>query len=36
MLKKLVLLLVIAGLGAGAWYGWQEYSVHQENVLKSY
>ena len=36
MLKKLVLLLVIAGLGAGAWYGWQEYSVHQENVLKNH
>ena len=36
MLKKLVLLIVVAGVCAGGWYGWQNYSANQENVLKNH
>ena len=36
MLKKLILLLAVSGIAVGSWYGWQEYSVNRESVLKSH
>lgn len=36
MLKKIALLIMVAGVCAGGWYGWQNYSANQDNILKNH